>query len=558
MIRGRDVLYKIDGAIKDARTRLAGVNNSAQEVDHELLRVRRQEVSLFEKISKQRLVSLGDGEAGVDELGKIDKKASDLIAEHDAHISTLEDKMNAAAIHLEDCEDARVVGADALQEATLNHEEASKETREKLETDANYQALAKALEKANAIVDHAASKREVAVNDRTEKGKPYEADPLFQYLWLRQYGANAYKANPITRMLDNWVARLVDYRDARLNYERLVELPQRLSEHVLYVEEKANILSDQVEDYERRALEREGVTAFRDLVAQKRIELDGLDKNIERAEERLHHCQEVLSLARNGEEGPLFEALKLLTDVISDKSIPDLKILAAETLTPVDDEHVEALAALRLERFALEEDQKSFKKRVRTGGRYLSDLQDLRRRFKQVRYDSHQSHFKNDNLIGLLLTDFQHGSIDIHEVWHKLDRSHQLRRKDWEDDFGGDDWRGGFGLPGDVSTRSGKRSRDTGLGRDISRQIERELGRELGHLEDLFGPGGLGDLGGLDGFGGASHGRYQPKRRKSRHRRRHPRRRSRQMGGSRRGRSPRIRFPRGGGRGGGFKTGGGF
>jgi hypothetical protein len=82
-----------------------------------------------------------------------------------------------------------------------------------------------------AIVAKAEEKAAQAEADREEKRKPYEADPLFMYLWRRRFGTREYQASALVRALDRKVAHLIDYETARVNYTMLMELPQRLREH---------------------------------------------------------------------------------------------------------------------------------------------------------------------------------------------------------------------------------------------------------------------------------------------------------------------------------------
>jgi hypothetical protein len=68
--------------------------------------------------------------------------------------------------------------------------------------------------------------------DRDEKRRPYEADPLFMYLWRRGYGTRSYRANRLVRYFDRKVAHLIGFETARINYAMLMQLPIRLREHV--------------------------------------------------------------------------------------------------------------------------------------------------------------------------------------------------------------------------------------------------------------------------------------------------------------------------------------
>src|SRR3954468_17364573 len=53
--------------------------------------------------------------------------------------------------------------------------------------------------------------------DRDEKRRPYEADPLFMYLWRRRYGTRDYQASNLVRFFDRKVAHLIDFETARIN-----------------------------------------------------------------------------------------------------------------------------------------------------------------------------------------------------------------------------------------------------------------------------------------------------------------------------------------------------
>ncbi len=80
-------------------------------------------------------------------------------------------------------------------------------------------------------VARAEAKAVQAEADREEKRRPYEADPLFMYLWRRRYGTREYRASNLVRYFDRKVAHLIGFETARINYAMLMELPDRLREH---------------------------------------------------------------------------------------------------------------------------------------------------------------------------------------------------------------------------------------------------------------------------------------------------------------------------------------
>lgn len=76
------------------------------------------------------------------------------------------------------------------------------------------------------------SKVAQADRDLLEKRVPYEADPLFMYLWRREFGTSAYQSTGIVRFLDRKIAHMIGYDAARQNYRVLTELPVRIREHL--------------------------------------------------------------------------------------------------------------------------------------------------------------------------------------------------------------------------------------------------------------------------------------------------------------------------------------
>ncbi len=82
-----------------------------------------------------------------------------------------------------------------------------------------------------AMAARAEAQAEAAEAERADKRGPYEADPLFLYLWRRGYGTSAYRGSGFVRRMDRWVAQLIDFEAARANYHILTTLPDRLHAH---------------------------------------------------------------------------------------------------------------------------------------------------------------------------------------------------------------------------------------------------------------------------------------------------------------------------------------
>ena len=109
---------------------------------------------------------------------------------------------------------------------------------------------------------------------------------------------------------------------------------------------------------------------------------------------------------------------------------------------------------------------------IRKYRRSLEDLERVRRRFKDARYDAPSSEFPTGELIGSLLGQIIVGALTSDELWDFLRRGQRTIARKADFDFGGDDWTAGFRFP---KSRSG-RSRGGRMTRP-SRKPRRRSGR---------------------------------------------------------------------------------
>jgi len=468
MTSGRDALHQIDASIADARARLMKASDAAASDTHTLAEIDQREIAVFHALAEVRLIHLREDGANGGGLGQIDRKAAGLIAEHERAVADMAAAREAASDELERLETARRNAETDVEAAMARHEEAAAATRARLEKDDLWLASARDVENLGAIAARAEQKLAVAREDRAKKGAAYEADPLFQYLRERRFATRDYKAFPLFAMLDNWVASLIGYRDHRMNYERLLEIPERISEHVDRLKSEMDAAREMLERMEREGLERDGAGKLRDAVRAARELVETLDKQIEIAEKHRRELADRHAAAAAGKAGPLADARALVANALADISVPDLKLLAAETASPEDDRLIDALVRTRRERMEFEEARRNAVSSLDQLGRRLTDLEDVRRRFKSARFDSPYSEFSGRDVLALLVAEFLGGALSRDDLWRRIERGHRTRRRDWDNDLGGDEWRGRFGLPDNWGGRNGDWSGGT-WGGDLPR-----------------------------------------------------------------------------------------
>ena len=291
MRTGRQTLHEIDEAVSQTRANLERTTELANRLAEERAAIQHRRLEAVATIAAERMQLLASGAAEVPrdrDLRRADKQATELLERHAEEISHLRERTRESQAELERLEAQRSALEDEVEDAVNAFEQAAAATQDALAGNDGYKSQLARVEEAEAVVDRAERKRKLAAEDEAEKGAPYRADRLFSYLWDRHYATKDYRGGLITRMLDDWVARLCNYRDAALNYKRLTEIPARLADHVSRVEGQAEAERAKLKAMEEEALERDGAAKLREASIAMQARLEELDAKIAAAEEAHH------------------------------------------------------------------------------------------------------------------------------------------------------------------------------------------------------------------------------------------------------------------------------
>lgn len=468
-IDGRRALEEFDLRIGDVRSALSGALDDVDSAEVRQAEVQREQAEAYGTLADIRMDIVSSG-VSIDELEGAEKKARRLLEAHEAYAERKQGEVDESAEKIDTLETRRREAARILDERVEAYETRVAEIETGLETDEAYLALANAFEEAGAIVTRSEQKLELARDDRKKKGAPYDDDPLFSYLWKRGFRTTNYKGRGLTKMLDGWVARLCRFDRARLNYARLTELPERLAEHVERVREEEDAARIELEAAEQSALALGGAVELEQAAQEKRRALDVIDKNIETAEADHRKVVAEHEAVLSGGKGPAAEAREVLEKALRDASFPDLRLLAAETVELDDDRIVDRLVKLRAEQMSFELDDRDLKRRPVRIQQELKTLESLRMEFKRARYDSPYARFKSSAL-EYALKGVVSGQLDVDRAMRALRKGLTLREPRTQQGFGGKRRSDTLGLPDEVGDilvevlRQGSRGGWSGGGR---------------------------------------------------------------------------------------------
>ncbi|MEM9570678.1 MAG: hypothetical protein AAF996_04375 [Pseudomonadota bacterium] len=424
-ISGRDALEQLDRRLSRLRHRLNDAIQAADSIEGRLAEIQSHRVGAMQRLADMRLDVIQ--QADIEDLDRLHRQALELLQTHADYIEEERQTLESASEKISDLETERADLSDQRQVLGTEIETKLADIEAKLKDDAAYRELVQAFEDADAVADRADQKLAVAIDEREEKSDAYLSDPLFSYLWRRGFGTTEYKGGGLFKMLDGWVAKLCKYQGARPNFARLNDITDWLGDHAEATRDAAELSKTTLEAAERDAIIAAGIPDDEAQAEQLRTKIEAVDEHIVSAETRHTVLAEQHAKTLIGEEGPAKQARRILERGLQNMSIPDLRKLAAETVTLDDDEIVDDLVELRTEEMSLELETERVSDAPTRLGEELGAFEALRRRFKEARFDSDAALIKIA-LFDDALESLASGRASVSRALKQIHQS--VRRKD--------------------------------------------------------------------------------------------------------------------------------
>jgi chromosome segregation ATPase len=315
------------------------------------------------------------------------------------------------------------------------------QARAYLKADPAYKSLAEEHDNISAVLERAKAKAEQVSRDEDEKGRPYRSDPLFMYLWNRQFGTSAYQATGLVKFLDEWVAGLIRYADARSNYAMLTEIPIRLRAHAQDLGKTTLEIKAKLDKIETAKIQGLAGTDITTELTSAREQQSGLNEKLASVTAELTETGNQLKLYAKGDDQSFQYAVQSYAAFLEKESLQRLMADAFATKTQDDDVLVEDVRGLGRDLESLQISNEKLRRRLDQLYDKKQELARLSANFRREYYDDTGSQFSGNPDLEELLKLVLRGVISAAEYWARAQSQQQWRHR------AGDPWRRQSGLP---------------------------------------------------------------------------------------------------------------
>jgi len=456
MISAQQALNDIERAIlgvrRDEDRLVAMLADTKAEGD----RLRSEKADAFRALARLRLDAIARDEV-VGELDSVERRARGVLDKRRDRLAELKASREGASKKLEDLEDQRAAAV-KVRDAAIDVVEAKTDAVEaRLATEDEWRRLTAAVEAAEATATAAEQKRRQAEEDRAVKGKPYEADRLFMYLWQRGYGTSTYRAGPLARYFDGKVARLAGYDAARVNYFMLTEIPLRLAEHAERLKADLATAVAARQAHERAALEADGIKPLEAAVAEADRALAKIETDIARVRSDVDSMDKETATALDDNGDPAVRGvIDDLAGTLARADMVELVRQAEATPTPEDDRIVKSLRQIERDLVRVDAQAEELRRTSIDMANKRQELEHSRDFFRRSGYDRPNGSFSNGDTIGNMIGGIISGAITAAVLEGVFRDGYRYSGSGRRDDFGGN-WSGGgsWGDSGGFGTGGG-------------------------------------------------------------------------------------------------------
>ncbi len=446
---GRQTLASIEKALGDVSETATRLNAELDKANQDKAKLVAQRLEAFRELAAFR-TQLAVVDGVIDEADQLTLQVRAALQARLKTVTALKRRATQANTQREQLISGQSGLDKQIEQLERKLDAAAGRARAELSQEATYSGHSKRHDELLGMAEKASAKADKSHDELEEKGAPYRRDSLFMYLWNRKYGTSEYEATGVVRWLDDWVARLVDYPDARANFTMLTEIPERLAEHAGRLKKSLQVEQNALQKIEGEKIREIVGAELENRMLELRKQRDASTANLEILNAEVIETDNQLKSYAEGQDASFREAIESTTSFLEGQSLSALLDDARQTSDPGDDKIVALIGNLAGSITSLEELAKTKSDALEAAFARKQELLRIAAGFRRAGYDEPGSVFQPGSGGDVLLKQLLEGLITAADYWARTQSGQRWRGRP------ADGYRRGS------SSSSGRPSRDAG------------------------------------------------------------------------------------------------
>ncbi len=432
---GQQVLAAINQAREHAQSQVDAAAGQLAQLDQETKASIAQRGEALVELARLYLPDIS-GESVQATFAEIRGELADILANKERRERELRDAFDASLDTRSSLQHELDQVTDKLNACVKERDRLEDVLATKLEADAEFKQLsAQAIDREEELHRYEARVKE-SQSEAAEKLPAYEQSRLFKYLIDRKYGSTDYKYRGLTRRLDRWVARIVNFDKAKKSYDFLRLTTEMMVAEVARLRDEFEELLKKVEAIEQRYSEEIGLTKVLGEGVELGKKRDSLVTRINDEQERRQQLELEVKALATADNDFYRQAFTRLQQFLGSMNESALAAKTRSTATPHDDRLFSEITALNDRLDAAHRQSEVLSANTQYAVQRASGLAELARRFRAAEYDSSRSMFPPNLDLTEYLSRYLRGSMSIDAIWNLL-QQHQEFAPTWAEQHGG-------------------------------------------------------------------------------------------------------------------------
>lgn len=330
-------------------------------------------------------------------------------------LSTVSDKRNL--------EDDRLLEINSsLDQAKSIQDELSSKVESELAGDNTFVSLSGRAATAEAALERGESNLSEIEQDAARKLPQYEQSSLFNYLREQNFGTSGYTKRGLTRRMDRWLAKFVDYNKAIQSYNFLVKTPEQMRTIIANDRAAFDTVMDELESRRDLVIKRLGLSSAIEKVNQLSARREKQLVELDEVREETESLTRELTDLEDSRGSYYAEAVAVFREMLDGMDSQDLASKARRTPSLTDDQIVARIQGVEERLDDLDQETRQYHDDTRDMQRCNEGLGRLLQRFRASKFDAARSQFLPSVDV---LEDLHRAKneADIDDLWKRLRRA---------------------------------------------------------------------------------------------------------------------------------------